>query len=291
MKSNKILVLLLKLVFAMTTLYYVFSKIPWQLVIKHLAQANKSLLITALTLQIICLIIAGLRTHLYFNSYGLKMRRPFAISLYCIGAMFNVLLPGGIGGDGYKVMLLWRDHQFSKISSLRIMLYERVNGFYPLAFLLLIFLPFSSFYYMNNLVKPINTICLLAITPCYFLGVKYILRDNIKTAFGATFFSIVIQLLQIISIICAIYAIDQNVSSLDLINYVTVFIVASIAAIFPVSIGGAGMREITFFYALELLGYTDISYGMSVAVVAFILATTSSLIGLPIWFYPNKSIK
>ena len=74
--------------------------------------------------------------------------------------MFNIILPSGIGGDGYKIFLLSKLHNFSKLKSLRIIIYERANGLYPLCVLSLLILVYTPFYDINTFSKYIINICI-----------------------------------------------------------------------------------------------------------------------------------
>ena len=50
------------------------------------------------------------------------------IKLYYVGMFYNLFLPGGIGGDGYKVWMLRREFSSSWKSLILISFLERLNG-------------------------------------------------------------------------------------------------------------------------------------------------------------------
>jgi len=287
-KINSWLILLFKLLIASIALYAVFTRVPINMVKGHITHADKPLLLLALLLQWASLLFSSLRSQHYLAYYGLRLKYVQTAAIYYIGAMFNIILPGGIGGDGYRMILLAKDHQFPKLTSLRVMLYERASGLYGLSLLCLILLPWTSFYQLGSLAQAIIILCLIMVTPCYFLGAKYILRDNIKIALKTAPLSLVIQLLQVISAICVIYALNKNAPMLEVKDYTALFLLASIAATIPISIGGAGLRELTFLYGIEMLGYSDLSFGVSIALTTFLLTTAAGMAGLPVWLWRRK---
>ena len=215
------------------------------------------------------------------------MTRAFSVALYFLGMLFNVILPGGISGDGYRVYILWKKEKFKKLLALRIILYERANGFFILVFLGLIFGLYSDFIDITAYAKEFTYLCIVAITPCYFLGAVYVLRDKFSTAVFATVYSLIIQILQVLSCAVLIYAIAPDASVQFYINYIFLFIVASIVIIFPISIGGAGLRELTFLYGMQYLG-GDIKIAVSFAMLMFIIHLLASLLGLPVYFSINN---
>lgn len=209
------------------------------------------------------------------------MRKRFVIPFYYVSTMFNVVLPGGISGDGYKIYFLNKFENFPKITSLRILFYERVNGFYPLCFLGLIFALISNF---TNAIPFGFYICILLIvliSPCYFLGAHFLFKDKLQTAFIASGYSWIVQLLQVASSFFLIYALAPESSLQVYIDYTTIFIVGSILAIIPISIGGAGLRELSMVYGFQLMDNgTSIELGIAFASTSFVLYVIMAMTGV-----------
>ena len=177
----------------MGALYIVLQKINLDELLKHLQGIPISFLLISFLMLHISLIISALRSRYYFAKYGIQLTRKFHIALYYVGMFFNMLLPGGIGGDGYKVYLLWKLENFSRIKGLRVMFYERANGFFALGVLGLVFFLCSSFVEVIPYGYYIEVFLLIMIAPCYFLG-AYIVRDNLRTALFASAYSLFVQL-------------------------------------------------------------------------------------------------
>lgn len=203
--------------------------------------------------------------------------------------LFNVILPGGISGDGYKVYVLSKLESFSKITSLRIMLYERVNGFHALVGIGFIFSFLSTILYSIPYGSILSIAGLVMLTPTYLWGVKYVLKDKIRTALDATTYSIIVQIFQVISAAFVVKALLPEADAVVYYDFIFLFVVASIVAIIPVSIGGVGIRELTMLYGLELITYPLAKEaGVAFAGICFILYFLTSIIGLPLMYKLNK---
>lgn len=235
----------------------------------------------------ISLYFSALRSRFYFSTFGSLFRRTFVVALYYIGTAFNVILPGGIGGDGYRVYLLWKLERFPKLTSLLIILYERINGLYALIVLALFLLPLSSFISRIPYGLTINIALLILVTPCYFFGTKYIFKDKIPTMLKAANYSFIVQLFQIIFALCLTRAILPNPQFIDFIDFAVLFSLASMVTIIPISIGGAGLRELTFLYGAEFLGAAAES-GVAFALMSFVLYILTALWGVPLFFHIKR---
>jgi uncharacterized membrane protein YbhN (UPF0104 family) len=60
--------------------------------------------------------------------------------------------------------------------------------------------------------------------------------------------------------------------------YLAVFLVSSVAAVLPLSFGGLGAREVTFFYCMNLL-HLDSTHGVVASSGFFLITAVSSLVG------------
>ena len=62
------------------------------------------------------------------------------------------------------------------------------------------------------------------------------------------------------------------------VDYLTLFLVSSVVAVLPISIGGVGVRELTFLYGFGLLG-SDANSGVLFSFLFFLITALSSLAG------------
>lgn len=287
---KRILIIIARIAFIVLAFTLVFRKIKAEALLSHIMQANMLLVFLALLLQNGSLMCSALRSRYYFHSYGLKVRKRFAIAYYYVGTLFNTILPGGISGDGYKIYLLWKLEKFPKLLGLRIMLYERVSGFYVLVFMGLLALLASSYIELFPYELPLTIACIIFITPCYLFGVKYVMRDKIAIAWGASYYSFFVQLLQVTSALVLVKALIAEPTMQQYIDYIVLFIAASIAAIIPISVGGAGLRELTFLYGIQLMPISDVETGVAFAMINFFLYLLTAIPGI-LLFYKIDKIK
>lgn len=279
MRLKHIAILIAKICFLIAAICVIFKQVNISKLGAELDDLNYSFICLALIAANISTILSALRSRLYFADYGLNLTKKFIYKLYFLGCFFNTVLPGGIGGDGYKVYLLSKLKKFDKITALRIALYERANGFYALVFYGLIIFPFTGYAQLYPYLKYIGLACLILITPCYLFGVKYVLKDKISTALHAAKFSFLVQAFQIFSAYLVLKGLMGEFSNQILSAYMLLFVIASIVAIIPISVGGAGLRELTFLYGLEFLPVTNVEVGVAFGILMFIVNTSSSLIG------------
>lgn len=281
-----IIIIVLKISFILLAFYLVFQKIHIPQIVSILEEIDISWLVLALILSNISLIFSGLRSRLYFDEFGLVLSKAFAVGIYYIGTLFNVVLPGGITGDGYKVLVISKKHSFSKLKALRVILYERVNGFYALAFIGFCCVYFSHFKDISN-VFVINTMLLIAITPCYAFGIKYVLRDKFNAAIIATPYSFIVQILQVLMALSIMKAFQ--IDTMPYMDLLVLFIAGSILCVLPISIGGIGMRELVFLYGADILGSINPELSVSVGFLSFLIYALTALVGLPIMLLRKRS--
>lgn len=51
-------------------------------------------------------IISSIRLNRYFKDINLSLSQTYNLKLYYLGMFYNLFLPGGIGGDGYKIYII-----------------------------------------------------------------------------------------------------------------------------------------------------------------------------------------
>lgn len=271
--------LLLKLAFTLTALIFVLRKVGWDNIATHFWEINPLLLLVAFVVLNLSQIISGMRMRYYFASAGHSFNRKFCIALYYVGALFNIILPGGISGDGYKAWLLKQKMKIRLRTSIRLMLSERANGLFLLFLYALLFavLGIAASHISHGYILLLAAFILLL--PSYFISIRLILREHFRTALGASRFSILSQGAIAISATLLLYGIGIEQNMMD---YLALFMVSCVISVIPLSIGGAGMRELTFFYGAPLLGLAQ-EPGIAMALLFFVIQVSTSLVGLFFW--------
>lgn len=286
-KYKSVLLCLLKVVFIVLALYWIFSKVETDLILNCLNSAKPLWLFVSYLMLNISLFFSALRSKYYFETEACRFGISFSVALYYIGVAFNIILPGGIGGDGYRIFLINKLRKFSKLKALQIILYERINGLYVLIMLTLLLFPFSNFF--NHLPHgfELSILLLVITTPCYLYATKIIFRDQVHRMLHASSYSLLVQIFQLVFAACVARAIIAEPNIDDYINYMFLFSVSSIVAVIPISIGGAGLRELTFFYGAGLINVSP-EAGVAFAMATFLIYGATSIMGIPLFLIIKK---
>ena len=188
---------------------------------------------------------------------------------------YNLFLPGGIGGDAYKGYVLKKKYGIRTKRVIAIMVLDRLSG---------LLLLFSYACVLALLLEvPLLADWRILIVLAIFLatGLFWILN---KRYFGYVFpvfwkslgYSAGVQLLQLI----CVFLIWKSLGLEEqLLPYLFIFLVSSIVAVLPVTIGGIGSREVVFLYGAMWLGLEE-STSISISVIFFLITALVSLFGM-----------
>ncbi len=95
--------LFLKFLITGLSLYLVFKKVKLTDIEEAFTNADFLYLLIALLFFVASQIVASSRLNTFFKSIGLQLSGVLNFKVYLLGMFYNLFLPGGIGGDGYKV--------------------------------------------------------------------------------------------------------------------------------------------------------------------------------------------
>ena len=132
---KSLLKLLLKLVVTGGCLWYVVNKINWQQSWQTFKQANGWWLVIALLLIVASKLVASFRLNIYFKNIKVFLGEKVNLKLYWLGMFYNIFLPGGIGGDAYKVILLNKTYNHPAKLLTAAVLLDRISGVVGIAIL------------------------------------------------------------------------------------------------------------------------------------------------------------
>jgi uncharacterized membrane protein YbhN (UPF0104 family) len=96
--------------------------------------------------------------------------------------------------------------------------------------------------------------------------------------------SLGVQAFQCIAVIGFVYALGEISHGID---YTILFLISSLVAMIPFTIGGAGARELTFFYGAQWM-QIEIEKAVAVAFLFYIVSTVISLTGVAFGFSKKK---
>jgi len=275
---------IIKIVLSIGLLIFVLSKIDTQKLLSILKEANIFWLLIALLAFNLSKIVSSVRLNFYLKDLGIILSEKENLILYYVGMFYNLFLPGGIGGDGYKIYLLRKKYQTPVISLVNATLLDRISGLVALLFLAGILFYFSSF---SITIEPLKYLAILEaflVYPIFLYLHKKLFKNFLTFLKETTFLGFLVQILQLLSVYFIIKALPQ---STPLIDFLTLFLISSVVAVLPLTIGGVGARELTFLYGLSLINQ-DPAVGIAFSFIFFLITLISSAIGI---FFIHRPLK
>jgi len=282
-KLKNYLKLIIRLFISAAALFYVFSKINFIEVISTYRYVNVIYLVLAAFLFILSKIIAAYRLNLFFRSISLKLSDRFNIKLYLLGMFYNLFLPGGVGGDGYKIFYLSKKFSIKKRKVFWSVLFDRISGVISLLVLIIIF----SYFITINVSSPYKFFIWILIPVVLFIFIQILKKyfPQFNVIFWNTFIhSLAVQSAQVI---CALLIL-VSIGTPDMVmNYLFLFLISSIVAMLPISIGGMGLRELTFLYGAGILKL-NVEISVALSLMFYLISVFVSLFGIYYSLNPAK---
>mgnify|MGYP003630799161 FL=1 len=259
-------------------LFLVFRKIDTDQLWQITKTINWLWLIPAVLTFVLSKLFTAFRLNLYFKNIGVQISEKLNIKLYLIGMFYNLFLPGGIGGDGYKVYLLNKHYQTPVKPLVQASLLDRLGGLVAIVFLLLVLilpvdltLPFASQVPWEILFG----VAALLVFPVFWLMQKLLFKAFLPSFWKANVWSMAGQLAQLI---CAWFILKSLGVTENFLAYQLVFLLSSIVAVLPLTIGGVGARELVFVYAHTYAGI-DEAIAVAFSLIFFLITAAVSLAG------------
>lgn len=278
-KASKALKTILKVAVSLLLLYFVFSKLGTKELWNTLKQVSALHFVAAFLLVLSSKAIAHLRLLQYLNTIEIKIARFTHWKLYLQGMFYNLFLPGGIGGDAYKAYILSKQFDVKTKSIISALVVDRLSGMMALGtYTLILVSAYLSRYPMDILPKALVYTGLLSpliIVGFYTLN-KLWFKTTLKAFKTTTLLSFALQGLQILATYLLLNGLDE---SYKIWGYLLLFTLSSVVSVLPISLGGIGLRELTFYYGAEwLLINTETAVALSL--LFFSTNALVSLLGL-----------
>lgn len=273
--TKKVLKLFIQIALTFTAIYIVLQKLDFSQVLSTIKSSDLFFIFLAFIAFNISKIISSIRLNRFFKDIELILSEKYNLMLYYLGMFYNLFLPGGIGGDGYKIYVLKKHFDQKILTMTKVLLLDRISGLIALLFLtgiLFLFSSFASFSFLN--VAAILGVVL--VYPVTILLYKYKFQEFLKS-FNITNFQAL--LVQIFQVICAYFIVASFGGSDFIFDLLVIFLISSVIAVLPLTVGGIGARELTFIYLLELINQ-DTTLGVSLSVIFFLITAISSFIGI-----------
>ncbi len=265
----------LKIVISIALIYLVLRNIDTSKLFETIKKSNIWWLFVAFIFFNLSKIVSAIRLNWYFKDCGVNLSTKTNLILYYIGMFYNLFLPGGIGGDGYKIYLLKKRFNTKVSKLLQATLLDRLSGLIALLFLAALLFIFSKYGTLYPLLKWLAVAVAIVIYPIFIYMHKRLFKGFLTYLKQTTLYGLLVQILQLITAIFIILALKDSV---PIVEFLFLFLFSSVVAVLPLTIGGVGAREFTFLYGLKLLSLEPTS-GVAFSFIFFLITFVSSAIG------------
>ncbi len=273
-RLRRALVLGAKLLFVAGAFYFVFQRISVRDVRRVLATAQPGWLALAAGLFALSKWLSARRLNYFFRAIGVPLSEAENLRLYWLGMYYNLFLPGGIGGDGYKVYLLRRRFPGKTTALVRALLLDRVSGVLALgvlAGLLFAFVPAVPLPWRLLVLAGVP----VGVGASYWLSGRFF--PEFQPLFGrAGWLGLGVQGAQVL---CAWALLaGTGPAAGHAVEYLVVFLASSVVAVLPLTVGGIGAREVTFLLGAQVL-HLDAAVSVTVSLAFYFITAAVALPG------------
>ena len=240
-KLNRFLKLFLKIAVTILCFWYLSRKINFTAAKDAFFQANWAWLFLAALLLMLSKLFSAFRLNIYFRNIQIILPEWTNIKLYWLGMFYNLFLPGSISGDAYKVILLKRRFNADYKKTSAAVLLDRFSGLLALGLIM-------SGYGIIVLKEGIYDVALVcgSITAvvALYLVVRFYFKDFVSGFWPTFIWGLLVQFTQVLCVYCILLSLGLPVQQAE---WIFIFLVAAIVAVFPISLGGGlGTREVVF---------------------------------------------
>ena len=248
-------------------IYYTLSKIGLHKILEVVKNADLLFILFASIMYFFSQIISSERLWFILKENNLIISSKENIKLYMVGIFYNFFIPGGVGGDAYKGVLMNNKFQWSLKKIYKLLILDRLIGFGVIICLILVF---SGFILELEFMSKFGAF----LAPLYallFVVGKVIVQkifENESVYTRSFFISHIIQILQFGSIVLILFSLGVTN---NYFTFLYIFLISSVLSIF--SFGGIGIREYVFFTLAS-----NTAVGPDIATSVGLIFTFSALI-------------
>jgi len=275
---------ILKLALSVIIIWLVLRGIDEKLLFVTMQKARPGWLLWAAVWFVLSKIISAVRFNILLKTENTHLTAGQNLRLYWLGMYYNLLLPGGISGDGYKIKLLMDTFGTPFKRLFAVTLLDRLGGVIALGQLCLI-LAFGipalrQFWWFGVL-------SLLASIPVSLLIYKKLGSALSQVWAKTSLLSLAVQLAQLVATLGIVLALGESARWLE---YSVLFLVSSVVAMLPLTIGGTGARELTFLWGAGILNI-DLEKAVAIAFLFYLISTAVAFVGIAFSFSNAGLIK
>jgi len=262
-------------------LYFVFRHVHFADVKYRLFHANYWWMLLGLLSFFGSIILSSWRLLYFFKSIDLKLGGRFSFRLYLLGLFYNFLLPGGIGGDGYKIYLLNKTYKLPAKKVFWAIIFDRLSGLWAIG-LIIVALIFLIPQIDIHIAIPLG-IFATGTAIYYFVAYKFF-KEYTRFFFKCHAIAVMVQGLQVLTVVFVL--IGQDFTG-KFSPYLLSFLISALATVIPISVGGAGIRE-TVFTQLTKVFPMDKTLAVFLPGSFYIISLIVALLGIYYVLRPSR---
>jgi len=271
-KTKKYIITGIKLTISIALIYYIFFvKLHIFDIFSHYKNANWAYIFIAVILYVLSQALSVFRLDYYFRDINLDLSYKSNARLYFLGMFYNTFVPGGIGGDAYKVYVLNKNYKISLKEISQAVFLDKI--------ILIFFSNLTDYPWVQYGSLILSLIGFIAVP--FILGMIFPIHK--KTFYNSMIYSIVLQLIQVGMLYFVLEGLNIHPENFSI--YLLIFLVSGILSI--ISFSGFGIREAVFMYAAHRFNF-DETLATSAAFIFSIITISISFIGI---IYLFKGVK
>ncbi|SEM41038.1 hypothetical protein SAMN05216436_104122 [bacterium A37T11] len=279
-KSWNITKVIIKIAVTGLSLFLVFRKVDPKDLKAAILGSDHWFFVLAFLAFLCSQLISSSRLNNFFRGIGLQLSEGYNFKLYLLGMFYNIFLPGGIGGDGYKVFFLRKKFGIKGRKLVTALFFDRLSGLWAMFVItaaLVVFIPSIG---IPNW-WPI--LAVVAGTLVYYIVVNKYFNEYAFWFVKKHLKAIGVQSFQVIAVIMILYALHFNGKFSP---YLFIFLGSSLAALFPFTVGGLGAREIIIVYGSNFFGLDD-HLAVLISLTFYLISAMLSFCGSYFIFNPR----
>lgn len=258
-----------KILISVLLLYFVFTKIPFKEVTALWKTINVYYLSVAALFFLASQILSAKRLGLFFVQNEFPLSFASNLKLYFLGMFYNFFIPGGIGGDAYKVYVLHKKFGWSAKKLTASLFADRLSGLIAICLIscILAFFALEDYRWW--------------FLPVFILGivVGYFVFKKILTTFKSIYWrSVALSFgVQALQLICFVLLLKSVGVTSGFLAYALVFLASSVLSL--VSFAGIGVREMLFLQAAKYFAFSP-QFSVSASLLFTLITAFFSLFGV-----------
>jgi len=278
-KTNRVLKLLFKIAVTILCFWYISKKIDFVAAKNAFFRANWFWLLLAVLLLMLSKLFSAFRLNIYFRNIQIHLPEWRNIKLYWLGMFYNLFLPGSISGDAYKVVLLKRKYNATYKKTSAAVLLDRFSGLLALGLIISVY----GVVVLNDILyDSILIFGAIATVIALYLVIRSYFTD-FRRGFWPTFiWGLIVQITQVFCIYCILLSLQLPINQTQ---WVFIFLVAAVVAVFPISLGGGlGTRELVFVEGAKYF-HLDAQIGLVISLLFYLSTVVASIWGVYFVFH------